>query len=88
MKGSSFWKQGVEDHWFVGYGHYLETYQRRDGRWVFASCRLKYIHTRTSRGGVFPPRPRPSSTERPEETDACAPPRLQAAAQVCARAIA
>lgn len=57
MKGSSFWKQDDEDHWFVGYGHYFETYERRGGRWVFTSRRLKYIHTQTSSGGVFPPPP-------------------------------
>lgn len=57
MKGVSFWKQGEEDHWFVAFGHYFETYEKRDGRWVFTSRRLKYLHTQTSPGGVFPPPP-------------------------------
>jgi SnoaL-like domain len=57
MHGMSFWRQGEEDHWFEGFGHYFETYEKRDGRWVFTSRRLKYIHTRTSPGGIFPPPP-------------------------------
>jgi len=60
MKGMSFWSQSGEDHWFLGLGHYHETYARRDGRWVFTSRRLTYVHTMTSPGGIFPP-PAPSS---------------------------
>lgn len=57
MKGVSLWKQDGEDHWFVAFGHYFETYQKRDGRWLFTSRRLKYFHTMSSPGADFPPRP-------------------------------
>jgi SnoaL-like domain len=59
MQGHSFWRQGEEEHWFIGFGHYFETYEKRDGKWVFTSRRLKYIHTQISPGGIFPP-PAPS----------------------------
>lgn len=55
MQGMSFWKQDGVDHWFEAFGHYFETYEKRDGRWVFTSRRLKYIHTRASEGAIFPP---------------------------------
>ena len=64
MKGISYWTQGDESHWFEGYGHYFETYERRDGRWVFTSRRLKYLHQRFSPGAVFPP-PAPPIAETP-----------------------
>ena len=57
MKGLSAWWQGEDEHWFVGFGHYFETYEKRDGRWVFTSRRLAYIHTRSSPGAKFPPPP-------------------------------
>jgi hypothetical protein len=55
MEGLSTWKQGQEDHWFQAFGHYFETYEEREGRWVFTSRRLKYYHTRRSPGAIFPP---------------------------------
>jgi hypothetical protein len=55
MKGVSLWKQGEEDHWFTAFGHYFETYEKRDDRWVFTSRRLKYLHTTASPGAIFPP---------------------------------
>lgn len=55
MEGMSFWQQGVEEHWFQAFGHYHETYEKRDGRWLFTSRRLKYYHTRRSPGAIFPP---------------------------------
>jgi len=55
MKGLSLWKQGAEDHWFLAFGHYFETYERRDAVWLFTSRRLTYHHTMRSPGAVFPP---------------------------------
>ena len=55
MKGFSGWKQGTEDHWAVAFGHYFETYERRDAVWLFTSRRLTYHHTMRSPGAVFPP---------------------------------
>jgi hypothetical protein len=54
MESTTYWKQGDEDHWFLAFGHYFETYEKRDGKWVFTSRRLKYLHTRGSPGYVFP----------------------------------
>lgn len=56
MEGMSFWKQRDEDHWFQAFGHYFETYEKRDGRWLFTSRTLKYYHTRRSPGAIFPPK--------------------------------
>ena len=56
MEGMSFWKQGMQDHWFQAFGHYFETYEKREGRWLFTSRALKYYHTRRSPGAIFPPK--------------------------------
>jgi hypothetical protein len=56
MKGLSLWKQGEEDHWFLAFGHYFETYEQRNGAWVFTSREVKYNHTMRSRGANFPPK--------------------------------
>lgn len=56
MEGMSFWKQGEVDHWFQAFGHYFETCELREGRWVFTSRSLKYYHTRRSPGADFPPK--------------------------------
>lgn len=59
MTGISLWNQGEAEHFFVATGHYFETYEKRDGRWLFTSRRLEYILSKTSAGGIFPP-PAPS----------------------------
>ena len=56
MEDNLFWKQGNEDHWLNGFGFYYETYERRNGQWVFTSRRLKRLHTKMSPGAVFPPK--------------------------------
>ncbi len=56
MEGMSFWKQDGVDHWFQAFGHYFETYEKRNGRWVFTRRSLKYYHTRRSEGAIFPPK--------------------------------
>lgn len=56
MTGLSLWKQEGADHWFRAFGHYFETYEKRDGRWLFTSRALKYYHTMRSPGANFPPR--------------------------------
>jgi hypothetical protein len=50
MEDMLFWKQGSDDHWYHGYGYYYETYERRDGRWVFVKRRLERLHVHTSPG--------------------------------------
>jgi hypothetical protein len=59
MMGISLWNQHGEEHYFVATGHYFETYEKRDGSWLFTSRRLEYILSKTSPGGIFPP-PAPS----------------------------
>ena len=61
MEGMSFWQQsdGVkcnQDHWFQAVGHYFESCEKREGRWVYTSRSLKYYHTRKSPGAIFPPK--------------------------------
>jgi hypothetical protein len=56
MKGLSLWKQGGEDHWFLAFGHYFETYENRADVWLFTSREVKYYHTRRSAGAIFPPK--------------------------------
>jgi SnoaL-like domain len=56
MKGLSLWKQGEQDHWFLAFGHYFETYEKRGGIWLFTSREVKYHHTMRSFGADFPPK--------------------------------
>jgi hypothetical protein len=61
MEGMSFWQQAdgdgsFQEHWFQAFGHYFETCEKRDGRWVYTSRSLKYYHTRRSPGAQWPPR--------------------------------
>jgi hypothetical protein len=48
------WKQGEEEHWLRGYGFYEETYEKRDGRWVYVWRRLRRLKVDMSPGGVLP----------------------------------
>jgi hypothetical protein len=50
------WKQGEEDHWLRGYGFYHETYEKRDGQWVFTFRRLQRLRVDLSPGAVFGPK--------------------------------
>lgn len=59
MSGLSVWTQDDEEHWFLGVGHYFETYQQVHGKWLFTTRRLKYLFTQRSPGAIFPP-PAPS----------------------------
>ena len=56
MEGMSFWQQDGEDHWFQAFGHYFETCEMREGRWLFTRRALTYFHTRKSPGAIFPPK--------------------------------
>lgn len=55
MEDNIFWTQGEEEHWLQGFGFYHETYEKRDGRWVFTSRQLKRTHVRTSQGAAPAP---------------------------------
>jgi hypothetical protein len=52
MEDNIFWKQGDEDHWLRGFGFYHETYEKRDGQWLFTSRQLKRTHVRMSPGAT------------------------------------
>jgi hypothetical protein len=53
MEDNIFWKQGDQDHWLQGFGFYFETYEKRDGQWLFTSRRLERTHIRTSPGAIM-----------------------------------
>jgi hypothetical protein len=48
------WRQGEAEHWLRGYGFYDETYEKRDGRWVYVWRRLRRLKVDISPGGVLP----------------------------------
>ncbi len=50
MEDMLFWKQGSEDHWLHGFGHYHEKYRKDPDGWRFVYRRLTRIHVRTSNG--------------------------------------
>ena len=52
MEDNIFWRKDGEEHWLQGFGFYHETYEKRDGQWLFTSRQLKRIHVRTSAGAV------------------------------------
>jgi uncharacterized protein (TIGR02246 family) len=44
MEDMLWWEEGGQKRWMHGYGHYRETYEKRDGRWLIktrALTRLK-----------------------------------------------
>lgn len=45
-----FWEG--DDEWMHGFGYYFETYEKRDGHWVFTSRRLQRTHVRSSPGAM------------------------------------
>lgn len=58
MEDTIFWMEGDEQHWLHGFGFYHETYERRDGTWLFTRRQLKRTHVTTSVSGPGqPPRP-------------------------------
>lgn len=52
MEDNIFWQQDGEEHWLNGFGFYHETYELRDGKWLFTSRQLKRTHVKTSVGAV------------------------------------
>lgn len=49
MEDNIFWKEDGVEHWLNGFGFYHETYEKRDGTWLFTSRQLKRTHIRTSK---------------------------------------
>jgi hypothetical protein len=52
MEDMLWWNEGGQQRWLHGYGHYYETYEKRDGRWLIASRRL--VRTRVDEGASGP----------------------------------
>ena len=50
MEDNLSWKQGDEEHWLHGFGFYHETYEKREGVWLFTFRRLERIRVQTSLG--------------------------------------
>ena len=48
------WKKGEEEHWLYGYGFYQETYEKRDGRWIYVERRLTRLKVDMSPGATMP----------------------------------
>lgn len=56
MEDNLYWMQGDQEHWLHGYGFYHETYEKRNGQWVFTTRQLKRISVKMSPGAVFGPK--------------------------------
>lgn len=41
MEDNIFWTEDGQDCWLQGYGFYYETYEKRDGKWLFTSRTLR-----------------------------------------------
>ena len=41
MEDNIFWVEDGQDVWLQGYGFYHETYEKRDGQWLFTSRSLR-----------------------------------------------
>lgn len=50
MEDMLFWKQGEDEHWLHGYGHYHERYRRDGDRWLFVYRRLTRLRVDRSPG--------------------------------------
>jgi len=40
LEDYNFWEDGTQNH---GWGHYLETYEKQDGRWYIKTMALSYL---------------------------------------------
>ena len=54
MTGGVISKAGDEASWSIGYGYYYETYEKRDGRWLFTTRRWHNYFGTGSAGVRFP----------------------------------
>ncbi|MCB2060527.1 MAG: nuclear transport factor 2 family protein [Novosphingobium sp.] len=48
MEDNIHWEEDGTRLWLQGYGFYHETYEKRDGTWLFTSRRLRRTYVRTS----------------------------------------
>lgn len=54
MTDAAVSKNGDRDNWTIGYGYYYETYEKRDGRWMFTTRRWHNYFSTDSDGVNFP----------------------------------
>ena len=54
MTDAAVSKNGDRDNWTIGYGYYYETYEKRDGRWMFTTRRWHNYFSTSSDGVNFP----------------------------------
>lgn len=47
LEDYNYWEDGSQNH---GWGHYLETYEKRDGRWSIKTMALSYLRVERSIG--------------------------------------
>ena len=47
LEDYNIWEDGTQNH---GWGHYLETYEKKDGRWRIKTMRLSYLRVERSFG--------------------------------------
>jgi hypothetical protein len=50
MEDHIWWKDGDEGHWLHGWGYYYESYEKRDGKWLFTRRELRRHKVFTSPG--------------------------------------
>lgn len=44
LEDYNLWEDGSQNH---GWGHYLETYEKKDGRWAIKTMKLSYLRMET-----------------------------------------
>jgi len=54
MEDMLWWEAKGEQRWSHGYGHYYETYEKRDGRWLISSRELRRTRGGRRRGRQTP----------------------------------
>jgi len=54
MTDAAVSKNDDRDHWTIGYGYYYETYEKRDGRWLFTTRRWHNYFSTDADGVNFP----------------------------------
>ena len=53
MEDMLYWKQGEEDHWLHGFGHYHERYRKTEAGWRFTYRKLTRLRVNTSEGAAL-----------------------------------
>ena len=54
MEDRLYWTHAGREHWLHGTGFYHETYEKRDGTWLFTTRRLRRTRQVVSEGAAMP----------------------------------